>query len=666
MTEAEIITRPGFWNIPIWAIIGVYVFGIIAAVICAIGIRHSVLLWLAGKPEQYEKSKKTRWGFFCKEALRQKRIIRKPLGSWLHFWIFWGFVFLFFGTVTAVLDWDIGKLIFGKQFLVGGTFYFYKFILDAAGLVCLIGLGMAFWRRFCTQGKQFEKSLRFIAILGSLALIIVTGFLVEALRLAADQPEYAAFSPVGNFIASVFYSGFSKEQLLAQHTWLWVFHGFISLVFVALIPTTYFAHMYKSPTSIYWQPMTPRGQIKKINDIEEQENFGISKFEQFSWHDRLNFDSCVECGRCTSVCPVNRAGGSLDPREIILSLKKRMNEGYSKMQDVLVPDLVSRDSLLSCTTCGACIDQCPSRIEIVKTIVQMRRSLALEEGQFADGIQQTLENIQSVGNPWGLDPDSRFDWAKDLDVPFAKPGEHYDILYWVGCSASFDKRNQKIARAMVKILKDSGLSFAFMKEESCNAEFARRVGEEYLYQLQTQSNIENLRKYTFNRILCHCPHCYNTLKNEYPEFDKGQFNVISHVQFIAEQMSAGRLRSAADKLEDWVIQDACYYARYNGLVNAPRFVLNKIDNIHATEPKECGVQTTCCGAGGGQFWTDTSSSERLNVIRLKALVNDSGSTNVATCCPFCLSMMDSAKSQEKSLSHVTVCDVAEIVAKHLK
>ena len=666
MNGVEIVTRPGFWNIPVWAIIGIYVIGIAACVICALGIRKSYLLWRAGKPYAMDKETKRRWGFFYREGLLQKRIVRKPLGSRLHFWIFWGFVFLFFGTALAVLDWDIGKLIFGKQFLAGGVYYFYKLILDIAGVVCLIGLGMAFYRRFIKEGRQFEKSMRFIYILGSLAVIIITGYIVEALRLAAEQPAHAVWSPVGNFIAQVFYSGMSKEQLEAQHLWVWIFHGLISLAFVALIPATYFSHMYKSPTSIYWQRTKPRGLLEKIDDIEEQEIFGISKFGQFSWHDRLNFDACVECGRCTSVCPVNRAGGPLDPREIILSLKKRMEEGYSKSEDILVPDVVSKEALLSCTTCGACVEQCPSRIEIVNTIAQMRRSVGMEEGQFAEGVAKTLQNIQSVGNPWGLDPDERFAWAKDLDIPFAEPGVHYDILYWVGCSASYDKRNQKIARAMIKILRASGLSFAVMAEEMCNAGYARRVGEEHLFQIQTQMNIENLRQYTFSRILAHCPHCFNTLKNDYPEFERGQFNVISHVQFIAEQMDAGRIKASLSEKERIAVHDACYYARYNQIINAPRFDLNKVEGLETVNPKEWGCNTTCCGAGGGQFWTDTDASERLNVIRLKAIVDTTGCDKVATSCPFCLSMFDSAKSQDKSLSEISIADVAEIIAKNLK
>ncbi len=662
----DIISRPGFWNIPLWGIICIYILGIAACIICGIGIYKSYLLWQVGKPVEIESAKKVRWGFLVKDALKQDQIRSKPLGSWLHFWIFWGFVFLFFGTAFAVLDWDICKLIFGKQFLTGSIFYLYKFVLDVAGLVCLIGLGMAFYRRFIKEGRQFEKSSRFLMIQGSLTLIIITGFIVEALRIAGSQPASAVYSPVGSFIASVFYSNMSPESIKLQHTVMWLFHGIISLIFVALIPFTYFAHIFKSPISIYWRKTSPRGNIPRIKDIEEQESFGVSKLNQFTWLNRINFDACTECGRCVSVCPVNRAGGSLDPRAIIQSLKNKLNGDYKSFEEPLIGGEITTDALLSCTTCGACVEQCPSKIDIVNTIVDMRRSVTMEDGKFAPGVAKTLQNISSVGNPWGLDPDSRFDWTKGLDVPFAEPNKRYDILYWVGCSAAFDKRSQKIAKAMVKILKASGLSFAIMREESCNAEFARRVGEEYLFECQTIANIENLRKYTFNRILCHCPHCFNTLKNDYPDFEGGRFNVISHTQFLAEQLNSRRIRSEAASDKIYAFHDPCYLARYNGIISEPRDALSKVKNTGYANPKEWGCNTTCCGAAGGQFWTDQATGERLNVIRLNSMINQTGKTDIATACPFCLSMFDSAKSQDRSLSAVNILDIAEIVAQQIK
>ncbi len=662
---SEIIARPGFWNVPVWGIVAVYFIGIIAVIMVVLGIFKSYALWRGGKPYPEPSDKAARWKLIYTDALEQKQIRHKPLGSWTHFWIFWGFVFLFFGTVTAVLDWDFGKLVFKHQFLVGDIFIFYKFILDIAGVVCLIGLGMAFYRRFIKQGKQYEKSRRFIYILGSLAIIIITGYLVAALRLAASHPPIAHWSPVANFIANVFYSGMSTESLIRQHTFMWTFHMIISLIFVAMIPATYFAHMYKSPSSIYWKDMGRKGGLPRIHDIEEQEEFGVSRFNQFTWHDRLNFDACTECGRCTAVCPVNRAGGILDPRAIVLSLKKTMLGDYKAIEEPLINNVISAEALLSCTTCGACVEQCPSKIAIVSAIVRMRRSVAMEEGHFAPGVAKTLQNITSVGNPWGLDPDSRLDWAKGLDVPIAEPGQQYDILYWVGCMASYDKRSQKIAKAMVKILKASGLRFAVMQEESCNAELARRVGEEYLFECQTLMNIENLRQYKFTRILCPCPHCYNTIRNDYPEFKGGTFNVISHVQFIAEQMQAGRLKASAIDPEVFAIQDACYLARWNNIVEEPRTILDKIKNVNYVNPEQYGCNTSCCGAGGGQFWTDQDAGRKINLIRLKEIVDSTGNKNVAISCPFCLAMFDSAKAEDKRLTNVVISDVSEIVASHL-
>lgn len=666
MNEVDIITRPGFWEIPGWAIFLVYFGGLIAVGFVVAGIIKSRQLWQAGQPTNAPSEPKKRWSFLLQEALFQKRIKDGILGSRRHFWISWGFVVLFLGTALAVLDWDIGKLIFDKQFLSGKTFYLYKLILDVAGILCLGGLAFAFYRRFVCREERLEASTRFLAITGSLALIIVTGYLVEALRLAAEKPDYAVWSPVGNLIASVFYSDVSREFLVTQHLWMWLFHMTISLIFVGYIPYSYYSHIYKAPTSIYWQKTNPKGELPKIEDIEEQENFGISKFTQFTAKDRLNFDACTECGRCTSVCPVNRAKGPLDPRAIVLSLKKRMNDNYDKLDEPLVPELISQEALLSCTTCGACIEQCPSRIDIVGIINQMRRSISLEQGEFAPGVANVLQNIQSVGNPWGLDPDSRWDWAKDLDLPFAEPGRHYDILYWVGCSGSFDRRSQKIARAMVKILKESHLSFAVMREEMCNAEFARRVGEEYTYQVQCEQNIANLRQYNFSRILCHCPHCFNTIKNEYPQFENGLFNVISHVQFIADQFSSGRFRAQSEELRRLVMHDPCYLSRYNNIVGESRNVLNSIKGLETIDPAECGTKTTCCGAGGGQFWTDGTSHERLNVIRLKALVTDKKSQEICTSCPYCLSMLEAACGTDPAFKDVKVEDIAEIVAKLIK
>ena len=438
-------------------------------------------------------------------------------------------------------------------------------------------------------------------------------------------------------------------------------HGLASLIFIAAVPLTFYSHIFKTPISIFWQKVSPAGAIAKIDNIEEQETFGISKYEQFTWRDRARFDGCTECGRCRGVCPAVKADTPLDPKSLIMTLRDRMRDAANDKE--LIGGLVSRDALWSCTTCGACARACPADIPIPDLIVLMRRHLALETGEFPEGLAGALENTASVGNPWGMDPGSRLAWAKDLDVPVAKPGVAYDVLYWVGCSASYDRRAQKIARAMVKILKAAGIHFAVMQEERCHGDFARRAGEEYLFQTAAAENIENLRKYQFKELVAACPHCFNTLKNEYPQFEGGTFNCVSHTVLIDRLITEGRIKVSKSQFFT-VMHDPCYLARMNGITAEPRRVLETL-GAHLREAKHSKADTLCCGAGGAQIFMDRPA--RINVIRLKEL-KDTKSEVVASACPHCLTMLTSAQAQQKegAKDEVLFLDVAEIVAQQLE
>lgn len=656
MTDMPI--RPAFWNVPLWAEIGVYIFGLSALFICLWGVYKSVKLWKAGQPEDLPIDHKRRWGGLWRDAFMHRRLLKTPSGV-IHFCIFWGFVFLFFGTATATLDWDIGHYVFGEQFLKGWVYLAYKLILDIAGVVAILGILAATVRRFVIQKATLERSWRFAGILFSLFVIIVTGYVVEGLRLAVQQPAWASFSPVGNLFAQGLTQLFTQEQLQGAHLIAWLLHGGMALIFVALIPFTYFSHMYKASTNIYWRKLAPKGELKKIENIEEQESFGISQFSQFTWKQRLDFDACTECGRCSEVCPALKSGAVLDPKKVVLKLKNQLH--HPDEEKALVGDIITKDELWSCTTCGACLQECPARLDLPSAIVDMRRHLALEQGDFPAGLQVALENTQSVGNPWGMDPADRLAWGKDLDLPIAKPGVKVDVLYWVGCSASYDRRAQKIARAMVKILRAANVNFAIMQEERCHGDFARRVGEEYTFQLAVQENIENLRQYSFKRIVAHCPHCFNTLKNEYPQFEGGQFEVMSHTHLIYELMSAGRIRPKLNHPEKLVIHDPCYMARYNNSVGTPRKILDEIEGVSRVENLRRGKQAMCCGAGGGQMWME--GQNRINVIRLKQL-RESAPT-VAVSCPHCLTMFETAMSGDKVLEGMEIIELAEIVARGL-
>lgn len=648
--------RPAFWNVPLWAEIGVYVIGIAAVALCIAGIIRAIKLRRGNTPAEPVVDAQKRLLRTLAEIFWQKRI-RDTASGKNHFLLFWGFIFLFLGTAIATIDWDIAWLVFGKRILTGNVYLVYKFALDLAGLIALGALAFSFWRRFISRDSKVEASPRFAIVLGSLAFIIITGFVLEALRLAVQRPEWADVSFVGNAIASLF-DGIDPSTLKIYHTFTWVIHGLSALGFVASIPLTYYAHLFKTPTSIYHKKAEPRGALSKIENIEEQEHFGISEFDQFSRIERIRFDGCTECGRCTSVCPAVASGTPLDPKSVILSLKARMN-GVDADKP-LVGGLISKEALWSCTTCGACTKVCPAQIPTPDIIVQMRRHLALEQGDFPEGLAQALENTSSVGNPWGMDPGSRLNWAKGLEVGIAKPGVEYDVLYWVGCSASYDRRAQKIARAMIEIFRAANVKFAVMSEERCHGEFARRAGEEYLFQTAAAENIESLSRYNFKRIVAACPHCFNTLKNEYPQFEGGKFDVISHVQFITELLEQGRISPKLASKGSITFHDACYLARHNGIGRDPRTIFEKI-GVHLKEPEKRGCNAVCCGAGGAQIFMDKPS--RINIIRLEQL-NHTASDEIAVSCPHCLTMLTSAQAQTcgRDETPKPVRDIAEIVA----
>ena len=661
MTDLPI--RPAFWNVPLWGEIGVYVLGIAAVALLVAGIVRNRRLWLRGAEEPHPvKDKKARLLAVLADVFTQKKI-RETRAGRLHAVLAWGFFLLFCGTALATLDWDVGHYVFDAQFLQGGFYLGYKFVLDCAGVAVLIALALGAARRW-SKGSGLPGDARFVCAYLSLAFIVLTGFLVEGMRLAATLPAWSVYSPVGHLVAQALLAcGLTETGLRAMHTWVWTIHGIASLGFIAAIPLTYYAHVYRTPAGLFTREEKPAGVLRKIDDIEEQETFGVSAFEQFTTRERTAFDACTECGRCTAACPAVRAGTPLDPRALIVSLRERMHleekaadPGALAPLDVVVP----RDALWSCTTCGACAQACPAGISLPEIIVNMRRHQALEAGDFPEGVANALENTASVGNPWGLDPYERLDWDKDLDVPVAQTGVHYDVLYWVGCAASYDRRARRIARSMVKILKAAGVDFAVMAEERCHGEFARRLGEEYLYQTAAQENIGNFSQYDFERILTACPHCFNTLKNEYPAFEGFAWPVVSHAVFIDELMKTGRLPGVKAEGLRAVYHDPCYLARINGIVDEPRSVLNAVC-AELKSPAESRERTLCCGAGGGQMWIDRHGSDAVNVIRLKDL-RAAGSDTVAVACPHCLTMLESAKAVTKDADDVRISDIAEIVA----
>lgn len=650
----EFPIRPGFWNVPLWGEIGVYFVGIAAVAVLIWGIVRNWRLHRASVSEP--PVEKGLLGMIKSVFYQPKNL--ETTGGRLHTVLAIGFFLLFLGTALATLDWDIGHYMVGTQFLQGNVYLAYKFVLDMAGVAVLLALFVGALRRY-RKGSKARRDLKFLVAYVSLAVVVLTGFVVEGLRLAVEQPAWMHFSPVGTLVAKLFLAaGFTAETLRGVHVWLWTFHGLLSLAFIAAIPLTFYAHLYRTPAAVYRRKATTAGTLSKIEDIEEQESFGLVHASDLTESQRFALDGCTECGRCDDVCPALRSGAPLSPRDFVAAMRRAAADPSNP---TLPGEAIDKDVIWSCTTCGACTRACPANIPIPELLVGLRRHLALEQGDFPEGLANTFENVSSVGNPWGLDPYDRLEWADGLDVPVAEPGEHYDVLYWVGCAASYDRRARKIARSMVKILRASGVRFAVMREERCHGEFARRSGEEYLYQTAAQENIENFRQYDFDRILAACPHCFNTLKNEYPAFEGGAFNVVSHSEWILEMIKAGKLKVKTEG-ETLAYHDPCFLARLNGVVDAPREVLKTL-GADVRSPEASGEKTFCCGAGGGQMWTDGEKRESpVQVIRLEEL-RKTGAKRIALACPHCLTMLETARAETKGDD--VLVDIAEIVADRL-
>lgn len=654
MLTQTLAIRPYFWNVPLWAQIGLYVLGIAAMGIFIAGVIRSFRQRTESLETQETDTVLKGWRELLRIVFTQRKICETPSGK-AHFAIFWGCTLLFLGTALATIDWDVTWLLFDFRILKGDFYLFYKFVLDIAGLGALLGLTWAFFRRFILDDPKVEPTGRSGIILGSLATIIMMGFGVEALRLAIETPPWAKCSPIG-YALSLLLAGMSQDSLRSLHLFFWVVHALTALSFIAVIPLTFYAHLFKTPASIRRTRLTPVGSLTPIRDIENQEHFGLGQYEQMRLSDRIHVEGCTECGRCRSVCPAYAAGAPLDPKSLVLSLQKRVD---GEMQDKpLVGGIVSPEVLWSCTTCQACATVCPAQISIPDLIVEMRRHLALECGDFPQGLAHALEHTTNLGNPWALDPASRLSWAKDLDVPVAKPGVHYDVLYWVGCSASYDKRAQKIARSMVKLFRVAKVDFSVLDNERCHAEWARKTGEEYLFQQAAQENIEHLRAIDFTELVCACPHCFNTFRHEYPQFEGGTFRVTSHVDFLNRLLQENRLALSRKSSEQSVtLHDACYLARVNQQTQQPRDLL-AASGLDLKESAPNGSATHCCGAGGGQLFIDQKA--RINVIRIHEL-KASGASCIATECPHCLTMLNAAREPDDP----EILDIAEILAKRL-
>jgi Fe-S oxidoreductase len=608
-----------------------------------------------------------------REGLVMKTLLRDPAAGIPHAAVYYGFVVLFLGTVTLEID----HLLPGNlKFLHGGFYEGYSFVLDLFGVVFLVGLAWLAVRRYGIRPWRLRSKTKPEdgAILLILAFIGLSGLAVEAARIAeAGRPAFEHWSFVGYGLSYLVWGAAA-----GTHQVLWAAHvaGFVA--FLVVLPTTKLRHMMTSPLNMYLSPRErPVGAMREMPNLMEAEDIetvGAAVVSEFTWKQLLDTDACTVCGRCTSVCPANTTGKPLDPREIVLKLGEVAAATAAAAQSATVGrdaaitissdrvfERITSEEIWACTTCRACDDICPVNIEIVDKILDMRRYLSLMESDFPSELGKAYVSMENSSNVYGMNQNSRGDWAEQLDFPvkvLGEPGVTAEYLYWVGCAGSFDDRNRKVTVATARLLHEAGVDFAILgKRELCTGDPARRTGNEYVFQGLALQNIETLNDLGVTKVITQCPHCFNTLRNESPQFG-GDYEVVHHSELLMQLVSAGRLQPRANG-QTITYHDPCYLGRHNDVFMAPRGVVDAVGS--RVEMPRNGTKSFCCGAGGGKMWYEEETGKRVNVERTEEAV-DSGAEVIATGCPYCYIMMDDGVKEIGADETVIVKDIAMLLA----
>jgi len=661
---SEDVTREIMWNIGTFTKVSMYVLFVLSSIVLGYGIYLRVRAWRVGRADDGNKTGvggQAKVGGALRRLLRhvfaQVRIGRLPSAWVSHMALFYGFIVLFIGTILVAIEhYGILHFFYGRFYLVA------SFLLDLFGLGFVLALVVAMGRRRFGKVRPSSKPID-AAILWLLLLIGVTGFAVEALRIAYNRPSFETASFVGWIGADAFEAiGVSGEAAKSGHFVLWWIHMVAVFGFLALLPYTKLLHIVTAPLNIALGLETPSGRLKGVSleEVEETGRFGAEKASDFTRRQLLSFDACTHCRRCETACPAFATQKPLSPMQVVHDVASMAGSDES-----LHGNPITAETLWSCTTCGACVRECPVLIHQLEAIVDMRRFL-VGEGQVLGSAQAALRSIAATGNPWGLPQDERMDWADGMDVPTTEENAQPEVLLWVGCAGSYDRRNQQVTQSLAKILKAANVDFAILgKKESCTGDPARRLGDEFTFMEQAQKNVEILNQVKPKRVVTQCAHCFNTLGSEYPDFG-GEYEVVHHTQLIDELIASGRLHVGRNgDTQQVAIHDPCYVARHNRVTQPPRQVLGSDQGaaLKIVEPAQHGEQTFCCGAGGGRMWMEEDIDKRVNFARWEQL-KETGATTVATGCPFCMTMLDDASKNDDD-SGVEVKDVAELIAEQL-
>jgi len=678
--------------LPPWTQLAIWAVTAVALGVMGYGLWSRWRLWKQGASGELDASFLHHLTRLLAVGVLQKKVVRRRYSGTMHALLYTGFIALAIGTTLVFLNVDV-LAYFDIDILRDRPYLIFEFSLDLMGLAFIVGLGMVFYRRLVERPKYLRTERPDLVLPGLLLLLMIQGFLLEAVRLAVTQPAWQEWSFVGYGMSLGLRALGIDERLVAVDVsgatvtvlpnpalaWgygiLWWFHAGTWTYMLAVLPWTKASHFLFSPANTFFERASPYGRLPKPFDIDAltqpdapSPKFGATTTKDFAWLDRLQLDACTICGRCTSVCPAWTTGKPLDPMRVILDLRTAMvKEARGEDLGGSLADYVGYEELWDCTTCMACMEECPVSIRHVPFIVELRRNYAMELGKIPEESQGMLRNIETNYNPWGIGWDQRARWAEGLGVKtmseVAAEGGTVDVLYWVGCAASFDDRNRKVAQSFARLLQRAGVRFAILgPEERCTGDPARRLGNEYLAQTMIKGNVETLNRYGVKRIVATCPHCFNAIKHEYPDFG-GAYDIVHHSVYLDELIAAGRLRPTKEIRELLTYHDPCYLGRYNKVYDEPRDVLLRLPGVRTVEMEQCRERGFCCGAGGARMWMEERKGERMNHRRLEH-VSETGAKAVATGCPYCLIMLDDA-AKTKDREDIRRFDVAELLERSL-
>jgi Fe-S oxidoreductase/nitrate reductase gamma subunit len=610
-------------------------------------------LWRKGQRGGFEHSWRVRIQQLIIYALAQKRVHRKSLGALLHLLLFSGFVVLTIGTTLLAIAYD------GPYDFHHGWYYLiYELTMDVFGVAFITGCLLAMYRRAFKRKPSLGHNKSDWWLLGLLLSLGVTGFTVEALRIHYThvQPWLAHWSTVGWLIDTTLLRGLDIGTARTLHLAAWWLHAILVAAFFATIPVTRFLHVITGPANIAGRPERPMGELIPLTmeEVERTGRTGVNTIADFTRQQLLSLDACMECGRCEDACPATASNKPLSPKAVVIDLRGLMSRGGGNVHTT-----IHDETLWACTMCQACVEECPVLIGHVDLISDMRRDL-IGEGKFSGPPAKALQQIGNQSNPYGRPNSERLAWAEGLDVPTVEVNPGFEYLLWIGCAASFDPRAQKVARATAQLLNEAKVNFAVLgTKERCTGDPARRIGDEFLYQQLAQANVETLTRHKAKKIVTPCPHCYNTLKNEYPQFG-GEYQVQHHSQLLAELIGTGRLSNGTSTGEPVTLHDPCYLARVNREVDATRAVIGAATDAQFREMPRHGKKTFCCGAGGGRMWFDESPAQRVSCLRAQEALA-TGARTLATACPFCLNMMTDGMAGTQGGEKAKVLDIAELL-----